>query len=522
MLRLVYKTLIVFIALIATFHSLSAQLTSEQVDALMEDALTKFNVAGAAISIVQDGKIIHEKGYGVREIGGKQKVDEHTNFQIASNSKAFTCTALAILVEEGKLDWKDKVQQHIPEFKMYNEYVTQNFTIEDLLTHRSGLGLGAGDLMLFPDGSDFTIQDILTAFQYFEPQSGFRTQFDYDNQLYMIAGEVIKRVSGMTWEAFIQKRIMEPLDMDHSAGSLANLKSKNTKSSSHSSNSGTIEKIGTYEDMINGAAGGIWSNVDDLANWMIANMNHGKYGPDLKKELISEASHHTLWSIHTVEEPSPNPRYNSHFRGYGLGFDLADKKGFLSVSHTGGLPGMLSIVTMLPDLNVGVCILTNTDAGGAGLFSSVSQTILDSYMGLDDFGWVDKYAVYFKEMTATGDSVVDAVWKVVESADQSKIRKSDFVGVYEDNWFGKVKIEVKGDQLWFSSLRSPKLNGPMKFYQANTFAIQWEYRELNGDAFAMFTLDENGKAIGIKMKGISPNIDFSYDFQDLDLHRVEE
>ena len=154
--------------------------------------MEKFTVAGVAVGIVKDGEIIFARGYGVKSVDTSEKVDEHTSFAIASNSKAFTSTALALLVEEGKLSWQDRVMDHIPEFKMYNDYVTQNFNIQDLLTHRSGLGLGAGDLQKWPSGSDFTIDDMLINFQHFEPVSAFRTKYDYDNILYLVAGEVIK------------------------------------------------------------------------------------------------------------------------------------------------------------------------------------------------------------------------------------------------------------------------------------------------------------------------------------------
>ena len=154
------------------------QIPSKQIDKLVENAMEKFTVAGVAIAVVKDGKVIHKRGYGVRSIKSKQRVNERTQFAIASNSKAFTTAALAILVDEGKLSWNDKVVDYIPEFKMYDDYVTQNFNIKDLLTHRSGLGLGAGDLMIFPSGSDFTLKDVLSSFQYFEPQSAFRTKYD--------------------------------------------------------------------------------------------------------------------------------------------------------------------------------------------------------------------------------------------------------------------------------------------------------------------------------------------------------
>lgn len=498
-----------------------AQMTSTEVDQLVEKAMAKFNVAGVAVAIVKDGKIIHEKGYGVKSVDTKQKVDQNTNFEIASNSKAFTTAALAILVEEGKLSWKDKVKKYIPEFTMYNEYVTNNFLIEDLLTHRSGLGLGAGDLMFFPDGSDFTMKDILSNFQYFEPVSAFRTKFDYDNLLYLVAGELIKRVSGISWEEFVKTRILVPLQMDNTYSSLDQMKDRTNLAIPHSTGTGTIRTIPVYQEMVNGAAGGIVSNVDDLSNWMLLHLNKGKYGKNLENKLFTEASQREMWKLHTVTDANPNPRYNAHFAGYGLGWFLSDIKGNLIVTHTGGLPGMLSKTVMIPDLNLGVVVLTNTEADGAELFSAITQTITDRYLGLDYIDWIDKYYSRLKAEQGNGDSITMKVWQTVKAADGTQIKASDYTGIFEDKWFGKIEVFEKDKHLWFKSLRSPKLIGPMSFYKANTFAIKWEYQDMNADAFAIFSLDENGKAQSIKMKGISPNIDFSFDFQDLDLQRIK-
>jgi CubicO group peptidase (beta-lactamase class C family) len=513
---LLASLLLVLFVTTATF----AQLTSQKIDSLVEDALVKFKVAGASVAIVKDGKVIHQKGYGLSSITTKEKVNEHTNFQIASNSKAFTTAALSILEDEGKLKWTDRVKDHLPEFKMYNDYVTENFNIQDLVTHRSGLGLGAGDLMFFPDGSDFTIKDVLTSFQHFKPVSAFRTKYDYDNLLYIVAGEIVARVGGMSYEAFVQKRILEPLQMNNtSVGRL--MKDKSSLATPHSSESGSLKTIDSFDLGVGRAAGGITSNVADMSKWMVVQLNRGKYGPDLKTSLFSSKNHNEMWRLHTVLEANRDPRYNSHFSGYGLGWFLTDVKGTLKVSHTGGLPGMLSEVTMYPDLNLGIVILTNTETGG-NLFSAVSGTIADSYLGLDDFGWTNKIAGWMEYQRNMNDVVTKRVWEKVEAAKNVKVKNEDFIGVYEDNWFGKIEVFEKDKKLWFKSYRSPKLNGPMAFYNANTFAIKWEYQAMNGDALAMFSLDERGRAQSIKMRGISPNIDFSFDFQDLDLKRKDD
>ena len=216
------------------------------------------------------------------------------------------------------------------------------------------------------------------------------------------------------------------------------------------------------------------------------------------------------------------PRYNTHFYGYGLGWDIEDKKGNLSVSHTGGGPGMLCKISMIPDLNLGVVVLTNTENGGGPLFHAVTNTIIDSYLGLDNYDWVDKYLKQLNGEKNNADEVTKKIWATVEKAKNTQIKNEDYIGIYEDKWFGKTEVFLKENHLWFKCYRSPKLNGQMFFYQANTFAIRWEYQDMNCDALTMFSLDENGKATSIKLKGISPNMNSGFDFQDLDLQRVEK
>ena len=504
---------------------LLSQVTSQDIDDIVVRAMDNFTVAGAAVAVVKDGKIVHQKGYGIQSIATKKKVTENTNFGIASNSKAFTTACLAILVEEGKMAWTDKVIHYIPEFKMYNDYVTQNFNIQDLLTHRSGLGLGIGDLMFFPDGSDFTIDDILGSFQYFEPVSAFRTKFDYDNLLYLVAGEIIKRVSGLAWEQFIEQRIFNPLSMDDSYASLTYINDPSKVASPHLNKAKKLSLTDPEQwdpTKINGAAGGIYSNVHDLSNWMLVQLNEGKYGANLEQQLFTEASQREMWRIHTTTEVNRNPRYNSHFSGYGLGWNLTDVNGTMVVSHTGGLIGMLSKTMLVPDLNLGIIVLTNTYLDGAGLFSVVTQSLLDKYLGLDDFDWIGTYAKRLNQGASEADAVEAKIWATIAAVNTAIIDNKNYAGLYKDPWFGNIEIYEEDQQLWFRSLRSPKLSGPMQFYRANTFVVKWPASGLtDADAFVMFQLDEEGKAQGFKMKGISPAIDFSFDFQDLHPMRID-
>ncbi len=501
------------------------QLSTREVDRLVEDAMGKFNVAGVAVGIVKDGEVFLAKGYGVKSVEGKEKVDENTSFAIASNTKAFTTAALTLLVEEGKLSWQDKVVDHIPEFKMYNEYVGQNFIIQDLLTHRSGLGLGAGDLQFWPSGSDFTMADLLTNFQYFEPVSPFRTKYDYDNILYMVAGEVIHRVSGQSWEAFVQEHILDPIGMDNSSTMPPSLSGLKNLATPHMVVDGKLETIAWFEhnpEHMNGALGAVLSNADDLSQWLLLHLNEGKYGNDLEKQLFTEASQREMWKIHTTINVRPNERYNPHFSGYGLGWRLADMNGKLTVSHTGDLSGMLSKTIMIPELELGIVVLTNSYYGGGGLFQAVSQTILDAYLGLEPYDWTGYYLERHLNNQGSANEAIARVWKTVETGDHHGVRIENYVGIYADKWFGKVEIYLKDGAPWFRSIRSPQLTGPMYHYKANAFAVKWENRELDADAFVIFSLNEEGVAQQITMKGVSPDLDFSYDFHDLFFERVKE
>ena len=193
------------------------------------------------------------------------------------------------------------------------------------------------------------------------------------------------------------------------------------------------------------------------------------------------------------------------------------------VSHTGGLIGMLSKTILVPDLNLGIIVLTNTYLDGAGVFSAVTQSILDKYLGLDNFDWIETYAKRLNQGGNESDEVVAKIWATVEKANTSILNINNYVGIYKDPWFGKIEIYKKEETLWFRSLRSPKLTGQMHYYGANTFVAKWPDSGLtDADAFVMFNLDENGIAQGFKMKGISPAIDFSFDFQDLDLKRIND
>ena len=515
------KSLFITLALILPFvYGISQPLTGPQIDQLAEKTLKTFEVPGIAVAVIKDGKVVHSKGYGVRSLNTKEPVNENTLFGIASNTKAFTATALGILVDEGKLNWDDKVRDYIPEFKLYNPYVTEEFTIRDLLTHRSGMGLGAGDLMMFPDSADFTVKDLIYNLRYLKQVSGFRTRYDYDNNLYVVAGEVVSRVSGTGWDEFVEKRIMNPLAMNHSAASFARLKDRSNVIDGHAPVEGKVQVIRRHDSKIDQPAGSIYSCISDLSNWVLMHLNGGKYEKDQKARLVSEEVHQELWTPQTII-PVRNPgSYNTHFGAYGLGFFLADVKGYKQVSHTGGLEGMVTQITMIPELNLGIIVLTNQQEGGA--FRAITDQIKDGYLGITGSDPLAQYAEARKKSLEEAAGVTEKVWKEINAVrNQPVANLTPFTGTYRDSWLGEVIISDKEGKMWFTSVRSPKLKGEMLPYKGNTFVVKWLDRSMDADAFASFTLDTEGKSSGFTMKAISPLTDFSYDFQDLEFRRVK-
>lgn len=496
-----------------------AQITELQVDELVNKTLTAFNVPGIAVAIIKDGKVVLSKGYGVKSIDTKEKVDANTLFGIASNSKAFTSAALAILVDEGKINWDNKVVKYLPDFKMYNDYVTQEFTIRDLLTHRSGLGLGAGDLMIWPDGSDFTAQDIIVNLQYLKPVSGFRTKYDYDNLLYIVAGEVIHVVSGKNWADFIEDRIMKPLEMNHSAASFVRLKDTANIIAPHVPIDGKLKVIKRYENQLFDAAAGIYSSVNDLSKWAIMQMNNGKYGPE-NKQLFSQKEHDEMWQLQTIIPTKTRAPYNTHFNGYGLGWFLSDVKGYKQVTHTGGLEGIVTQTTYIPELQLGIIVLTNQQSGAA--FNAITNTIKDSYLAIPSEDYVNLYSNRMKANEASADKVTEEVWTAVakNKKDKIKIDYNPILGTYKDNWFGEVVISEKKGRIYFESKRSSQLKGEVFFYKKGNYVVKWDNAYFHADAHLFFELNESETVSGLKMKPISDLTDFSYDFQDLDFKKM--
>lgn len=513
--------LVVWIFFEGIFSVKAQNISALQLDSLVRRAIHVFNVPGLAVAIVKDGKTLFTRGYGLSSIKTGTPVDENTLFGIASNSKAFTAAAIGILVDQGKLAWDDKLKKYISEFKMYDSFVTREFTIRDMLTHRSGLGLGAGDLMHNPDSSNFTIKDIIYSLRYIKPETSFRSHYAYDNIFYLLAAEVIARVSGMSWQDFIESYIMKPIQMNNSGASYKRVKNNPDIIDGYKEVDGKLITIVRSDAETDAGAGGIYSSAVDMSKWMLLQLNNGKYGNDTSKQLFSNTVHTVMWTPQIFIPVSKNGVYNTHFGAYGLGWFLTDIKGYENIFHTGQDDGMISEVSLIPDLNLGITVLSNQE-GGAAVRAVIDQ-VIDSYIGISGIDRVEQWSKKINENSVSSDSVEQEVSQIVMGNSKNKNspkNKRNYINTYHDNWFGNVQIFLKNDKLWFQSERSPQLRGEMIFFKENTFLVKWSNPEIKADAFVIFTMNSNGRANGFRMERASPKIAFSYDFQDLNFKYI--
>jgi CubicO group peptidase (beta-lactamase class C family) len=493
-----------------------------QLDATVEQVRARFQVPGIAVAVVKDGQVVFSQGWGVRQAGTEDAVDGDTLFAIASNTKAMTATALSMLAEQGMLSLDDRVIDHLPWFRMGDAYLTREMRLRDLLVHRSGLGLGAGDLLYWPN-TDYTTTEVVQRLAQVPVSGGFRERYAYDNVLYAVAQLVIEQVSGQAFDAFLQQRIFNPAGMHHTRFNADHLTPRDKVAIGHALQDWTtLQTVPAMTWHNNSGAGGVYSTATDMARWMNVQLDGGRL-PGGKGRLFSDKRQQQMWSIITPQAiaepvvPELAPML-PNFAGYGEGWSLSDYRGQKLVWHTGGWPGMVSRVTLVPGLKLGVVVLTNQEVGAA--FNVITYSVLDAYLSAPPTDWVDAYA----RSVAKAREKADAQWaahQAARAADSSpSLPLAAYVGTYRDRWYGDVRIEQAGDRLRLRFSRTAQLVGTLEHWQHDTFIVRWDDRALNADAFVTFTLDVDGKVRSAGMQSISSLTDFRFDFQALDLRAV--
>ena len=519
--RLTLTRTFVLTALLCNVPTIAAQRSPTSaptdIDAYVTSVLRTFSVPGMGVTIVKDGKVLVARGYGVRTLGDTARVTGRTRFGIASNSKAFTATALAMLVDEGKVEWDAPVVTYLPQFALSDPFVTRQITVRDLLVHRSGLGLGAGDLLWWP-ASTYDRKQIMHRLRDIPLSTSFRGAYAYDNVLYIVAGELIEAVSGQTWEDFVAARILTPLGMSQTLTRHSDAGATGNVASTHAFVDGTLQRVAPLTSNNTNAAGGINTTAEDIAKWLVVQLDSGRTGTT---RLWSQRAQRNLWTGVTpmpfATPAGPLGIVAPQFKLYALGFDVQDYRGIKIATHTGGLPGYVSEVTFVPSLKLGIAVLTNQESSAA--FRAVTNRVLDHFMGATPIDWRGVLDSVQKAGQAAVAAQVTGAASTRDSLSKPSLPIQRYAGRYTDTWYGDVTVTANGGKLTIAMLPSPDLVGDLQHWQYDTFVVRWKDRSLRADAFITFQLTPDGQVESAKMAPFSDEVDFSFDFQDLKLVR---
>lgn len=495
-------------------------------DQYVARAMQAFGAPGLSLAIVQNGKTVVAKGYGVRSIATRAPVTPDSAFPIGSETKAFTSAALGILVDEGKLKWSDRVVDRLPGFRMYDPYVTEHMTVRDLLTHRTGLGLGEGDLLIIPSTTR-SRSDVVHALRYLKPKTGFREVFAYDNITYIVAGELVQAVSGETWEQFVEQHIFTPLGMTDSR-TLYDPAAPNAVAL-HGRTDGPIRGMGKERiltEVLDAKAaapcGSINASAVDMARWMAMWQEGGKL-PDGQR-LLSSAAVHELWNP-VVVVPSdafgavsmllPEPT----FQDYALGWFVEDDYGHTVVEHTGAVFGALAALYFIPDKHVAFSVVINSEDGGTR--RAVVEYLLAHYLGQPQQDWIGNLQRIRQQLIGQTLAQLKDLPQQYQPNDKSSLPMAGYAGTYADPWYGTVTVRVRpGNKLWINFDRTPNMNGPLEHVADDTFHAHWTERGIE-DAYVTFKVDD-GRITSMAMQPVSPLADFSFDYQDLHFRPADD
>jgi CubicO group peptidase (beta-lactamase class C family) len=479
---------------------------TDSLDIYINRAVTNWRIPGAAVCIVKDNRIVMMKGFGIKELGLNNKVDESTLFMIGSNSKAFTATAIAMLANDKKLSLDDKVTKYLPDFKLESKPATELVTVRDLLCHRLGFQTFQGDFTFY--NSNLSRNDIIGKLGSLKTAYPFRTKWGYTNSAFLTAGEIIPRVSGKPWEVFLKDNIFAPLGMTNTVALTADMPKSLNRTAAHTIVDGRLVAIpyGQLDNMA--AAMSICSSISDMSKWVMALLDDGKVG---NRQIIPAAA------IAATREPQDFVKTIRHLNGennfelYGLGWFLQDYSGHRIVMHDGGVNGYVSSVTLVPQDHLGIVILTNTDQNS--LYEALRWEIMDSYFKLPYRNYSDAYLSFYKTNQANDQQVDKRLRDSVLLKRPTTLPLNAYTGKYFNDLYGNMSITIGGeqDQLQLRFEHHPKMFATAQPLGGNRFYVVFSDPELGKAVFPFMVT--NGKAVGLRVKVADFIEHNSYDFK---------
>ena len=440
----------------------------DSLDTYVERALTLWQIPGVAVGIVKDGELVFAKGYGIRELGKPEKVDANTLFMIGSNTKAFTGTALAMLETEGKCSLTDPVKKYLPKFDLKDNWVEDHVNLQDIVSHRLGMETFQGDFMYWT--SDLTQDQVLEKFGKLEPAYPFRTKWGYCNAGFLIAGKVIENISGKTWADFLRERIFQPLGMTQTLALSAEIAGAENAARAHTIAEGTLQLI-PYGEIDNLApAGSISSSINDMSRWVLTQLANGTYnGAEVIPPKVIARTREPLSIEGRLR--TTNTGIRRHFALYGMGWELSDYDGREIVSHTGGVNGFVTSVTLLPEENLGVVVLTNTDANG--LYAALVREIVDAYLGRPMQQYSNLYFQNFKQNQVEEAAVIQQLRDTIATNPATALPLDRYTGRYDNEAYGWLDLQNDGKNLNVIFQHHSNLIGKLEPLGGNRFLLSF-------------------------------------------------
>lgn len=466
-------------------------------DAYIQHAVADWGIAGLSIAIVHNDSVLYQKGFGVREAGKPARVDTKTLFAIGSNSKLFTSTLAGMMVDAKKMSWDAPATTYLPSFQLYDPWVTREITLRDLLSHRSGLGR-RGDMLWY--ASPFDRAEVLRRIRYLKPNSSFRSQYGYQNIMVMAAGEATAAAAGRSWDDLVKERIFQPLGMTASNTSVRDLAGRADVATPHVLSDGVLTPV-PWRNIDNiGPAGSINSNVEDMSKWLRFLLDGGKVGD---RQLIAASTLREISSPQTII-PSPDDTLSpsTHFHAYGLGVGMYDYMSVKVMSHTGGIDGMLSQVTWVPERHLGFVILTNTE-GHNNVFAAVGRRILDMYLGAPPRDWS---ALMLAETRKQEAAQAQAMQRLEASRPKDatpSVPLDRYAGRYTNEMYGDVNVDVSGDKISLQYGDAARA-GDLEPWSRDAYKVVWHEKRA-GTGLVQFVVDPVGTVRSLRLyESLSP------------------
>jgi len=491
---------IVFLTLI------SAPLTAQQaklesIDSYISKSLNDWNIPGVAVAIVHRDTLRFSKGYGLRELGKKGDVNDHTLFAVASNSKAFTATLLGILVDQGRLSWDDRVSDYLTDLQLHDSYASRDMRVSDLLSHRGGLPVFGGD-HLWIGAPERTSKDIVTRMRYLEPTAPLRLKYQYNNLMFLVAGELYTAITGESWEDAVEALLFEPIGMTESKTNVMSILDYPNMAQPHEDVKGNIKTV-PFDDVTGVApAASLVSNVLDMVEWMRFNLNNGRVG---ETQLVSENVMRQLHSVYTPIPISNWARENlgMQFLGYGLGWVIADYKGYKTVGHSGGLSGMISLQTMVPSEELGIIVLTNYAPNR--LIRAITYYILDQYLDTDTI--TDWSRVYLQRRAEGKERRMEREKELQRKRvkkTKPSLKQKDYIGVFTSALSGDASVRLKNGKLWF--YYNERHTGWLEHWHHDIYRVHWQNPifDMPDKNFLQFFMNKDGRVDRLEVTFYDP------------------